>query len=229
MLADPSEAASFGAASWRDDLDVLWAYLTGAADPRPTDVLFCFGSFHFGVARHAATLFGLGVAPVVLVSGGAVGRIEPYETEAEAYVDILGQSGVPVDRIVVESRATNTGENVRFGMAALREHGVDVRSATLVAWPTSLRRCVATFEQQHPGVTVRTQPAFSGFGPYAPMPERAIETCLAELVRLRTYPVLGYIAAEAIPGDVELAAERLSRPFVDGPSVRPFAVAPPLA
>ena len=144
MLADPSESAPYGA-TWRDDLDCLWSYLAGTPDARPTDVLFCFGSFHFGVARRAAALYELGVAPVVLVSGGVVGRIEPYETEAEAYVDVLAESGVPLDRIVVEPHATNTGENVGFGMAALAEHGVDVRHATLVAWPTSLRRCVATF------------------------------------------------------------------------------------
>jgi hypothetical protein len=229
MLADPSEAVPFDAATWRDDLEVVWSYLTGTPDPSPTDVLFCFGSFHFGVARHAAALYELGVAPVVLVSGGVVGRIEPYETEAEAYVDVLAGSGVPRDRIVVEPRATNTGENVGFGMTALRERGVDVLSATLVAWPTSLRRCVATFEQQHPGVTVRTQPAFSGLGPYASTPDRAIETCLAELVRLRTYPALVYITAQTIPGEVEVAAGRLSRPFADRPSVRPFVVAPPPA
>jgi uncharacterized SAM-binding protein YcdF (DUF218 family) len=242
MLADPTEAAPFPTTASLDDLAVVWAWLTGTADLRPTDVLFCFGSFFFGVARRAAALYHLGVAPLVLVSGGAVGRIEPWETEADAYVDVLLESGVPRDRIVVEPLATNTGENVALGMAALEAHDVDVGSATLVAWPTSLRRCVATFARQFPDVRVRTQPAFVGLGPYESTPERAVETSLAELERLRAYPALGFIAAAAIPAVVDRAADRLASPALprlpltrparalgDGPSVRSFAVAPPPA
>ena len=83
--------------------------------------------------------------------------------------------------------------------------------------------------EQHPVVTVRPQPAFPGLGPYASTPGPAIDTCIAELERLRTYPSLGYITAQAVPDEVVLAAGRLSRPFADRPSVRPFVVAPPRA
>jgi hypothetical protein len=95
-------------------------------------------------------------------------------------------------------------------MAALDAHGADVRSATLIAWPTSLRRCAATFARQFPEVRARTQPAFVGLGPYEATPERAVETALAELERLRTYPARGFIAGAPIPAAVDRAAGRLA-------------------
>jgi DUF218 domain len=198
------------AAARRHDLELLWSYLTGAADEHPSDVLFCFGSLNLGVARRAATLFDQGLASRVLVTGGAVGGIEPFATEAEAFAHVLRERGVPPERIVTEHLASNTGENVRFGMRALTERGIVVRSATLVAWPTSLRRCVATFIRQYPDVVTYTQPSFDGVALYESSLAHAVEICLAELERLRTYPSLGYISEQAIPEAVELAAERLS-------------------
>jgi DUF218 domain len=194
----------------RRDLEVLWSYLSGAADDHPSDVLFCFGSRNLGVARRAAALFGRSVAPWVLVSGGAVDGIEPHATEADAFAHVLRERGVPPERIVPEHRAANTGENVRFGMRALTERGIEVRFATLVAWPTSQRRCVATFSRQFPRVVTYTQPSFDGLRQYGSAPSRAVEICLAELERLRAYPSRGYITAPPIPAAVDLAAERLS-------------------
>lgn len=193
-----------------DDLRVLWSYLAVAMVPRKSDVLFCFGSSHFGVARRAARLFESGVAPWVVVTGGDEGRIAPYPTEADAYARVLAEAGVPVERIVVERRAANTGENVAFGMRALADRGIGVRTAALVAWPTSVRRCVATFARQFPDVATTAHPAFEGFGPYAATPARAASAVLTELDRLRDYPHLGHITPQAIPGPVERAAARLA-------------------
>ena len=192
------------------DLRMLWDYLAVSAAPRGADVLFCFGSLNLGVPCRAAELFARGLAPWVLVTGGTLGRREPYATEADGYADVLRRSGVPKERIIVERCASNTGENVAFGMRALTERGIEVGSAALVAWPTSLRRCVATFVRWFPGVRTCPQPAFDGFGPYEANPARAVETALAELARLRTYPRLGHIGPQPITEAVTWAAARLT-------------------
>jgi hypothetical protein len=116
---------------------------------------------------------------------------------------------VPERDIVVERRATNTGENVALGMSALLSAGHEIPSATLVSWPTSLRRCRATFAAQHPHVRTTCVPAFAGLGPYADDIPRALTTSLAELERLDRYAALGFVTPQDVPDAVRQAALRL--------------------
>jgi hypothetical protein len=191
----------------RDDLETLWGYLAPRTREQPSDVIFCFGSRSPGIAHHAAALYERRVAPMIIVSGGARGRVEPYATEAAWYVEILRGAGVPDECIVVEERARHTGENVSFGMEAARAHGLEVRSATLVSLPTMLRRCRATFRLQFPDVVTHPQPPYHL---HDHTRAHAMRTALRELERLRTYPDAGFIAPEPIPEHVDRAAARLA-------------------
>lgn len=66
---------------------------------------------------HAARLFHRGVAPRIIVSGGAysvqAGRAPPTQTEAMAMRQFLLALGVPDDRIVMEGKSLNTIENMQ--------------------------------------------------------------------------------------------------------------------
>jgi uncharacterized SAM-binding protein YcdF (DUF218 family) len=66
---------------------------------------------------HAARLFHRGVAPRIIVSGGAyavqTGQASPSQTEAVAMRQFLLALGVPDDRIVMEEKSLNTIENMR--------------------------------------------------------------------------------------------------------------------
>ncbi len=193
----------------REDLLLVWRFLAHETTPCRSDVIFTFGSGSPHVARRSGALYAEGRAPWILVTGGATGQFGPAETEADAHSRILQAGGVPSERVIVERRASNTGENVAFGMSELAARGIKVRSAVLVAFPTSLRRCAATFAWQNPLVGLSAQPAFRDLGPYGSVPERAVDAVLAEVERLRTYPVLGHIAPYALPDWVSDAAERL--------------------
>ena len=63
--------------------------------------------------------------------------------------------GVPADRIRTETRATNTGENIRFTRDLLAAEGVHPRSATLVTRPYQQRRAYATARKLWPEIEVR--------------------------------------------------------------------------
>ena len=66
---------------------------------------------------HAARLFHRGLAPRIIVSGGAyavqAGEAPQTQTEAVAMRQFLLALGVPEDRIVMEGRSLNTIENMR--------------------------------------------------------------------------------------------------------------------
>ena len=70
--------------------------------------------------------------------------------EAEVFADIAERLGVPRDRMIVENRSTNTGENVPFTRQLLAERGLDLRRFILVQKPYMERRTFATFKKVWP-------------------------------------------------------------------------------
>jgi uncharacterized SAM-binding protein YcdF (DUF218 family) len=203
------------------DVHLIWCWLAVESPLVTSDVLFAFGSKNLGVARRTARLHHAGIAPRIVVTGGPIGP--GAMSEAAVYADMLEAAGVTPDRIIVEPVARNTGENVALGMAAARARGVRVASATLVAFPTSLRRCRATFARQFPGVITSTAPAFAGVEHYEASPAQVRQTVLSELDRVLTYPERGFFDPQDVPAEVLGAARRLRS---SAPS-RMTACAPP--
>jgi len=208
-----------------ESLSTIWEYLRVQTPVRPSDVIFAFGSANLGVPRTAAALFRDGIAPWVLVTGGAPPG-DPT-TEAARYSEILVAAGVPAARIVAEDRAANTAENVVFGMARLQEHGITVGGVTLVGFPTSLRRCIATFARHFPTVRIASRAAFPTLEQYdAPLAEVA-RTLLVELDRLDAYPRAGYFAPQPQPEAVRAARWEVARWLELPPRLRLLPSGPP--
>lgn len=203
-----------------DAFGVLWRYLVVTGTRGPSDVIFCFGSRDHTVPARAAELYLLGVAPWILVSGGPL--FDGARTEAESFADDLRSFGVPEDRIIVENGSTNTGENVRFGMAELSAR-VPVHRVTTVSWPLAARRCQATFGRWFPAVEVRSAPPF-GDDPADrwPATDRTVRASLGEYDRLGRYASMGFIRQESIPRSVRRAARVLRSSPVAG-RVSPFS------
>ena len=79
------------------------------------------------VARRGAELFLEGWAPLLIFAGGlgAITRHLWHEPEADQFAAIAIEMGVPPERILIENRSTNTGENVLFTKRLLAEKGLD--------------------------------------------------------------------------------------------------------
>ena len=75
-------------------------------------------------------------------------------SEAEIFADVAAERGVPRERILIESRSTNTGENVVFTRQLLAEKGVTPRRAIAVQKPYMERRTLATFAARWPELEV---------------------------------------------------------------------------
>lgn len=190
----------------------VWDFLAVAEPPHAADAIFVFGSRDLRVPTRAARLFCDGHASRVLVSGsfGLLTRDVFPKPEAEVFADCLVDRGVPRSAIVVEPRATNTLENVRFGMTALQAGGVAPRTLLLVAKEFVMRRCVATFGQAFPDVRVTPCPPLGGVASAVDRTPRAFSARLvAELDRLDRYGSRGDIRPQAIPATVRAAARDL--------------------
>lgn len=142
------------------DLSAIAAYIMPDAPARPSDVGFLFGTRH-GVEEFCAATLALwksGMFRVLLVSGGVTpGDARP---EAEAIGARLVELGMPPSSLVLETLATNTGQNVVLGRAALAEV-IDlgaVRSVLAIGKACAARRYLMTLERHWPGLALSICP-----------------------------------------------------------------------
>jgi uncharacterized SAM-binding protein YcdF (DUF218 family) len=98
---------------------ILWNYCLVPQEPAPADVIVALGTNDLRVAEHAADLYRRGYGPLLVCTGGVAHQDDLLATswakaEAEMFADVAVRSGVPCDRILLETRATNTAENLVF-------------------------------------------------------------------------------------------------------------------
>jgi uncharacterized SAM-binding protein YcdF (DUF218 family) len=201
--------------------DRIWAYHLMGQDLIKADCILVLGSHDLRVADHAADLYLEGWAPLILFSGnvGALTEGQFAQTEAEAFAGVALQKGVPEADILLEPRATNTGENIRFSREILEQDPHPPQRLILVQKPYMERRTWATFAKVWPEASaVVTSPPIP-FADY-PTPEipagRVIEIMLGDLQRLKEYPAKGFMIEQDIPEDVWDAFEELVDLGFDG-------------
>ena len=192
----------------------LWNYMLMRHEPRPCDLIMALGSNDTRVAEHAADLYLRGFASRLLFSGnvGILTKGKFAKTEAETFADVAIAKGVPPKAILLETRSTNTGENIQFSRALLAEHGLDPETFIVVQKPYMERRAYATFMKQWPGKDIlMTSPPFSwNEYPTEKLTKEIIRPILADdLQRIRLYPQKGFQIPQHIPDDVWAAFEEL--------------------
>lgn len=114
------------------------------------DAIIVFGTRLPDPAHRAADLFQRGLAPVVVVTGGAARQADGLN-EAHRHAQILREAGVPVGAVVVDDRSTHTGENVRFALEALAQREIIPRTVIAVV-KEHHRRALVTLAHQGPSI-----------------------------------------------------------------------------
>lgn len=143
-----------------DDLQRIGAYMMPLLPACASDLGFLFGTRH-GVQAFCDAAYGLweqGMFSRLLVSGGTTGS-SPL-AEADVIAGKLIQLGIPESVLILEAAATNTGENVRFGMARVGEM-MDlpaIQRVVVIGKVCSTRRYLMTLRRHWPGVAVTVCP-----------------------------------------------------------------------
>ena len=91
---------------------------------KPADLLIVFGTT-YGIdlfVENIVSLYQKGFCKYVLCTGGNVARYGT-KTAAESVIirDLLVENGVPADKILIETKSKNTGENLQFSIPILEE------------------------------------------------------------------------------------------------------------
>ncbi len=196
---------------------IIWDFMHMNMSLQKVDAIFVLCSHDTRVAERALDLYNEKYAPWVIVAGGAGELTKDIfnKPEAEVFKDILISGGIPEDKIIVEPKSANTGENVRFTFDLLSSIGMMFSSFILVQKPYGERRTYATFKKQWPNSETKifvTSPTLS-YEEYVNNgtldKNLIINVMVGDLQRMREYPKKGFQIEQDIPDDVCLAYETL--------------------
>ncbi|WP_406381171.1 YdcF family protein [Streptomyces sp. NBC_01618] len=203
------------AQAWADTRR-LWDYHQMGHTVRPCSVAIGLGSHDLGVADTAVALYKRGMAPLLVFTGATspTTRERMPRGEAVHYRERAIELGVPSSAVLVEPRARNTGENIRFSKALLEEAGAEVSSVLLISKPYEERRAYATACKAWPEVEIVSASTPMTLDEYLDSIQDArlvIDMLVGALQRLLIYPDQGFTIKQLVPDDVMEAYERLCR------------------
>ncbi|MFE9737096.1 YdcF family protein [Streptomyces sp. NPDC006477] len=198
----------------RSDAQLLWEFQRMGHAPRACSVGVGLGSHDLGVADVAVGLYRRGLVPLLVFTGATsrTTRDRMPRGEAEHYRERALELGVPEDAVVVEPRARNTGENIRFSRELLAERNIAVTSVLLVSKPYEERRAYATARKLWPEadfVCASSDMAFAEYVDSIGDGRLVIDMLVGAVQRLIVYPALGFMVEQEVPGPVTAAYDRL--------------------
>ena len=200
--------------------ETLWHYHKLNHALSPADVILVLCSHDTAVAERGAQLFLDGWAPLLIFSGGlgTITRQLWSEPEADRFAGIAVAMGVPPERILIENRSTNTGENVLFTRRLLDDRQLSPQRFILVQKPYMERRSYATFKQHWPEKDVVVTSPQVSFDEYvnrysnkALSSDDVVAIMVGDLQRIRVYAERGFQIPQDVPDDVWQAFEELVR------------------
>ncbi|XP_060557970.1 uncharacterized protein SCO4629-like [Ruditapes philippinarum] len=194
---------------------VIWDYMKLNHVCQKSDVILCMCSYDIRVADKAASLFLQGMGDWLVISGNTGKLTENLWTEPEAiiFAERARQLGVSDEKIILETKSTNSGENVRFTHKILSEKKMHPQSFILVQKPYMERRAYATFMKQWPDAlppeaVVVTSPDID----LLDYPNEAtgtlsdvISVIVGDLARIKLYEDIGFQIPQTIPDCVQKA------------------------
>ncbi|WP_411091780.1 YdcF family protein [Streptomyces sp. 049-1] len=192
----------------------LWDFQQMDHEPQPCSVAIALGSHDLGVADTTADLYHRGMMPLIVFTGATsrTTRDRMPRGEAEHYRERALELGVPADAILVEPRARNTGENIRFSRALLEDHLTTVPSALLVTKPYEERRAYATACKLWPEVEwvcASSPMTLTDYVNSIGDARLVIDMLTGTQQRIMRYPNQGFMIEQHVPDEVASAYQHL--------------------
>ncbi|MEU8628566.1 YdcF family protein [Streptomyces sp. NPDC048669] len=198
----------------RDDARRLWDFNLMHHPVRPVSAAVALGGCDLGVVSAVAGLYRARLFPTVVFTGGITpatrGRF-PHGEAVHFRAEALAL-GMPDQAILLETRATNTGQNINFAREVLEDTGQELLSVLLVSMPYMQRRAYATCRQQWPEVEPVCASETLTFDEYAKAQDDEAEfiaMMMGDTHRVMEYPRRGFAIEQEVPEHVRDSFERL--------------------
>ena len=202
----------------RDLASIIWNYHKLNHLLEKADAILVLCSHYERVVERAVELYGEDWAPLVIFSGGlgAITRKLWTEPEAERFARLAIATGVPKDKVIIENRSSNTGENILYTKQLVADMGLELQKFIVVQKPYMERRSFATFRKWWPEKQVIVTSPQIGFDDYlanyansALSPSDVVSIMVGDLQRIRVYPARGYQIEQDVPSEVIAAYDEL--------------------
>ena len=202
----------------RDLASIIWNYHKLNHPLEKADAILVLCSHDERVVERAVELYEEDWAPSVIFSGGlgAITRKLWTEPEAERFARLAIAAGVPKDKVIIENRSSNTGENILYTKQLVADMDLELQKFIVVQKPYMERRSFATFRKWWPEKQVIVTSPQIGFDDYlanyansALSPNEVVSIMVGDLQRIRVYPGRGYQIEQAVPSDVIAAYDEL--------------------
>lgn len=194
---------------------IIWEYHHLDHALQSADSILVLGNTDLRTIERGIEVYKSGVSDQMIISGG-LGKITSKiwdEPEADKFAKIAIENGVPANRILLENKSTNTGDNIRFVRAQLKEKGIDYKSFIVVTKPYMERRAFSTFKKVWPEKQVQVTSLQVSYDSYIQngedTKERIINLMVGDLQRIKQYPAMGFQIEQEIPDHVWSAFEEL--------------------
>ena len=198
----------------------IWDYLKLDHQIEKSEAILVLCSHDTRVAERAAQLLLDEWAPLLIFSGGlgSITRTFWTQPEADQFAAIAIGMGVPKEKILIENRSTNTGDNFRFTRKLLVAQGIDPQKFIVVQKPYMERRSFATVRKMWPEKVVIVTSPQVGFDEYLDSytnkelsVDDVISIMVGDLQRIKVYAEKGFQISQDIPPQVWSAYEELAR------------------
>ena len=111
---------------------------SGAAAPVQANVIVALGGDYDNRTTQAALLYRAGYAPFVMLTAVEIAPPQARTDHPEWRVTLLSNAGVPADKLVLDSTATNSFEEATATLALMQARGW--QTALVVSEPPHMRR-----------------------------------------------------------------------------------------
>ncbi len=181
----------------------IWEYMSAVKSRSKSDAIVICCSYDLRVCDHACDLINEGLSETLVISGksGNWTRQIWKEPEFQIFYERAISNGISEAQILVESKATNFGENVSFSRGLIP----DAKTVTFVSKPNSLLRVKLTAEVQWPEVNVHVscpEIAFPAEVSNIIGVWGVINEVVGDVERIQKYPKSGFQAKHSIPGNI---------------------------
>ena len=198
----------------------IWTFLGPDHTVEKADFMLVLGSSDLGVARYASECWLENLAGYVVISGG-FGKLTKdmwAVSEARKFSQIMMDNGVPENKIILEEKATNTGDNIVNTKRLATELGLPASSGILITKPYMKRRAFNTASKQWKEVNWSVAAEAVSFDDYCRKqddPKNFISIMVGDLQRIKVYAESGFQIRDEVPPKVWKSFEVLVRSGYD--------------
>ena len=188
----------------------LWDYHCLAEPIEKSDLIVGLGSYDLRVADHCVALHEMAIADIICFTGAFGNWTKDLykSTEAEAFAKRAQERGVDSQRILLETKAQNIGQNVSL----TRQLCPRAKQVVWVTKPQTQRRLRATIDAVGPGAVSYVTAPQHGIEDQ-PTQNHTMRDLICELVgdtwRVEAYPEKGFMVRQSIPSAVQEAFHSL--------------------